>query len=122
MTPEDARALNLEIAINLKSASAETGRTFTVVGRSDSTLRDHFPVETDALSEVLGPFDASFLIPYFEAGGRYTVGDIHYVAEGDTLVPASMTPFARDAIFGYSSANMRDYVEEKSRGRHRRRH
>ena len=57
------------------------------------------------------------LIPYFEAGGRYTVDDVHYVAEGDALTPASETPFARDASFGYRSSNLRRWVEEKSKGR-----
>ncbi|MHC1765119.1 MAG: four-carbon acid sugar kinase family protein [Verrucomicrobiia bacterium] len=90
---------------------------FTLVSRSDSTLRGHYQLETDALAEELGPFAATILIPYFEAGGRYTMGDVHYVAEGDVLVPAAETPFARDAAFGYRSSNLRDYVEEKTTGR-----
>jgi uncharacterized protein YgbK (DUF1537 family) len=57
------------------------------------------------------------LIPYFEAGGRYTINDVHYVAEGDRLVPAAETPFARDAAFGYRSSNLQDYIEEKTAGR-----
>jgi uncharacterized protein YgbK (DUF1537 family) len=77
-------------------------------------LRGHYPLETDVLAEELGPFAATILIPYFEAGGRYTVGDVHYVAEGDALVPAAETPFARDAAFGYRSSNLRDYIEEKT--------
>jgi uncharacterized protein YgbK (DUF1537 family) len=117
MAPNSARELNLEIARNLHEAANITGRTFAIISRSDSTLRGHFPVETDALNEILGPFDSTFLIPYFEAGGRYTVDDIHYVADGDTLVPVASTAFARDAVFGYRSSNMRDYVEEKSAGR-----
>jgi uncharacterized protein YgbK (DUF1537 family) len=68
------------------------------------------------LAEELGPFDATILIPYFEAGGRYTLGDVHYVAEGEVLVPAAETPFARDAAFGYRSSNLREYVEEKTAG------
>jgi uncharacterized protein YgbK (DUF1537 family) len=42
---------------------------------------------------------------------------VYYVAEGGTLVPAADTPFARNATFGYTSSNLRDYVVEKSRGR-----
>ncbi len=49
-------------------------------------------------------------------GGRYTINDVHYVAEGDKLVPAANTPFARDATFGYKSSNLRDCVVEKSKG------
>jgi uncharacterized protein YgbK (DUF1537 family) len=110
---ETARAMNLQIAQHLRLASD----SFTVVSRSDSTLRGHFPIETDALTGVLGPFDATLLIPYFEAGGRFTLGDVHYVAEGDSLVPAAETAFARDATFGYRHSNLREWVEEKTGGR-----
>jgi uncharacterized protein YgbK (DUF1537 family) len=109
----EAYALNLEIARNLKTAAAEAGAEFSIVSRSDSTLRGHFPGETLALTEALGDFDAVIVLPYFEAGGRYTIDDIHYVAEGDTLVPAAETPFARDAAFGYRSSNLREWVAEK---------
>jgi uncharacterized protein YgbK (DUF1537 family) len=117
LTAGAARALNLELARNLCQASVATGRAFTLVSRSDSTLRGHFPVETDALAEICGPFDATIIAPYFEAGGRYTVGDIHYVAEGDVLLPAAETPFARDAAFGYRKSNLREWVAEKTSGR-----
>ena len=113
----DSRTLHLELAANLRSASVATGRAFVVASRSDSTLRGHFPLETDTLASVLGPYDATFLSPYFEAGGRYTLADIHYVAEGDTLVPAAATPFARDAAFGYRSSHLPAWVEEKTAGR-----
>jgi uncharacterized protein YgbK (DUF1537 family) len=92
-------------------------RAFTLVSRSDSTLRGHYPVETDVLAEELGPFDATILIPYFEAGGRCTVADVHYVAEGDALIPAAETQFARDAVFGYRQSNLRAWVEEKTSAR-----
>ncbi|NJM37113.1 MAG: hypothetical protein HC845_04140 [Akkermansiaceae bacterium] len=112
---EEAKALNQEIAANLCFAAGE--RSFTVVSRSDSTLRGHFPLETDVLTEELGPFDGTLIIPYFEAGGRYTIGDVHYVAEGDRLTPASETPFAKDAVFGYENSNLCQWVEEKTQGR-----
>ncbi len=115
LAPDAAAALNREIARNLKAA-AGAGK-FTVVSRSDSTLRGHFPIETEVLAEELGPFDATILIPYFEAGGRYTINDVHYVAVGDKLVPAAETPFAKDAAFGYRSSNLRKWVEEKTGGR-----
>jgi uncharacterized protein YgbK (DUF1537 family) len=115
LSPAAAVALNQELARNLIAAAGR--RKFTVISRSDSTLRGHFPVETDALDEVLGPFDATILVPYFEAGKRYTIDDVHYVAEGDALIPVAETPFARDASFGYSSSNLREWVQEKTAGR-----
>jgi uncharacterized protein YgbK (DUF1537 family) len=119
LTAPASRALHLELASNLRAASSATGRAIVVASRSDSTLRGHYPLETDTLAEILGPFDATILTPYFEAGGRYTLGDTHYVAEGDRLVPAAATPFARDAAFGYRSSHLPSYVEEKTAGRTR---
>lgn len=118
MSPAEASALNAEIGRNLARASKETGRRFVVASRSDSTLRGHFPEEVEALERALGqPFDAWLLIPFFQEGGRYTLDDVHYVAEGDRLVPAAETEFARDVAFGYRASNLRDWVEEKSKGR-----
>ena len=42
---------------------------------------------------------------------------MHYVAEGDQLVPAAETPFARDAVFGYQNSHLPSWVEEKTKGR-----
>ena len=84
--------------------------------RGDSTLRGHFPAEPEAVEEVLGEADVWVLCPFFLQGGRYTIGDVHYVAEGEMLVPVGETPFARDATFGYRSSDLRDWVVEKSKG------
>jgi uncharacterized protein YgbK (DUF1537 family) len=110
-------ALMGEIGAALRDASAATGTGITVVSRSDSTLRGHFPVETDALARELGPFTATVIMPYFEEGGRYTLESRHYVAEGEALVPAAETPFARDASFGYRYSDLPAWVEEKTGGR-----
>ena len=113
-----AAELNRRIATSLIEASRAAGRGFVVVSRSDSTLRGHFPAETDALAEALGGgFDACLLAPFFEAGGRLTIGDVHYVAEGDRLTPAADTAFAADPVFGYRSSNLREWVAEKTAGR-----
>lgn len=114
--PQQARELITEICGNLHTASKETGTSFEVVLRSDSTLRGHFPLEAEAAEHVLGAADAWILCPFFLQGGRYTINDIHYVQEGDHLVPAAQTPFAKDATFGYKSSNLRDYVVEKTKG------
>jgi uncharacterized protein YgbK (DUF1537 family) len=114
LTPAAAEALAAEVGRNLGAAARKAGREVAVVSRSDSTLRGHFPGEVRALGEALGGgFDAWLLIPAFFAGGRYTIGDVHYVAEGDALVPAGQTPFARDQAFGYAASNLREWVMEK---------
>ncbi|EGY21349.1 uncharacterized protein VDAG_02873 [Verticillium dahliae VdLs.17] len=114
--PAPARALLVEICTNLQAASSATGLPFEVVLRGDSTLRGHFPLEAEAATAALGPFDAWLLCPFFLQGGRYTLDNVHYVAEGARLVPAAQTPFAADATFGYASSDLRDYVAEKTAG------
>ncbi len=120
MTERDAVSLNRAIAANLRAASARIGRPFTVISRSDSTLRGHFPAETDAL---IGPDDTPpqiVLTPFFAEGKRITVGDVHWVHDGETAVPVGETEFARDATFGFAASNLRDWVVEKSGGRWQR--
>lgn len=113
----DAAALNLEIVSNLVAASRATGVSFAIASRSDSTLRGHFPAETDAIAAALGGVDGILLCPAFFEGGRVTIDDVHYLRDGDRLVPVNETEFARDATFGYRHANLRAWVEEKTGGR-----
>lgn len=118
LSEHDAKAVNLEIGQNLKIAAQNVGVDFFVLSRSDSTLRGHYPAEIDALCRGVDfQPDAIVMVPYFEAGGRYTIGDTHYVHMGEDLVPASLTEFAKDKSFPYSYAYLPKYVEEKTGGR-----
>lgn len=117
LAADDAAELNRGIARDLVLAAEETGVEFAVASRSDSTLRGHFPAETDALAAELGRIDGVVVCPAFFEGGRYTIDDVHYVRQGDRLTPAAETEFARDAAFSYRSSNLRDWVAEKSGGR-----
>ncbi|MBR3053084.1 MAG: hydroxyacid dehydrogenase, partial [Firmicutes bacterium] len=47
MSKETTIAVHKEIMKNLIEASKRTGRDFLVISRSDSTLRGHFPIETE---------------------------------------------------------------------------
>lgn len=118
---EQARAVNAEIAVNLCRVAREAAVDFDVISRSDSTLRGHYPDEMDVLEKVISEqrgirFDGHLLIPAFFEGGRFTVNDIHYVLEGEQLIPAAETEFAKDAVFGYRHSYMPDYVAEKTAG------
>jgi len=113
-----ASALGKEIGHNLRQACRETGVAVDVISRSDSTLRGHFPDEVNALKDGLGISQRPcLLVPFFLEGGRYTIDHIHYVADGDQLIPAAQTPYARDAVFGYRHSNMGRWIEEKTEGR-----
>ncbi|PON44691.1 Ketose-bisphosphate aldolase, class-II [Parasponia andersonii] len=103
LSSEKASALIKEICQNLQAAAES-------VKNADYT-------EADAASSILGEMDAWIICPFFLQGGRYTIGDIHYVADSDKLVPAGDTEFAKDASFGYKSSNLREWVEEKTGGR-----
>jgi uncharacterized protein YgbK (DUF1537 family) len=117
-SPQEAEAVTREVCQNLKQAIAQEGvEDFLVVSRSDSTLRGHYPIETDAIAEELGPFDAHFLIPAFFEGGRITRNSTHYLMVDGTPVPTHETEFAKDSVFGYSTAYLPDYVAEKTQGR-----
>jgi uncharacterized protein YgbK (DUF1537 family) len=84
-----------------------------IVSRGDSTLRGHFPLESEVIAAELGPFDAAFLAPAFLPGGRTTLGGVHYL-HGQ---PVHTTPFAADRLFGYGTSDLAAWVEEKSAGR-----
>jgi uncharacterized protein YgbK (DUF1537 family) len=113
-----ARQMNTEIGHNLSAAAAEAHREFVVISRSDSTLRGHFPGEVEALTDALAQnYDGWIINPFFLEGGRYTIDDVHYVNEGDVLVPAAQTEFASDHVFGYTKSNLRDWLAEKTKGR-----
>ncbi len=116
----DAEHRNREVARAAFQAAARVGVRVDFVSRSDSTLRGHFPLETDILAEeVLAAtgrsVDGIVVVPAFGEAGRITVDAVHYAgnpAEGYT--PVGATEFARDATFGYTSSNLREWVAEKT--------
>ncbi|CEP66506.1 Protein of unknown function, DUF1537 [Moorella glycerini] len=119
MPGEEAAAVNKEIGENLARASLMTGKDFIVISRSDSTLRGHYPAETEALKTALRntldyDFKCDVLIPFFEEGGRYTKDDVHWIVKQGKWVPVSETEFAKDPVFGYKSSNLREWVSEKA--------
>lgn len=122
-TAEQTREAHREMAEAIGKVSRETGKPFVLVSRSDSTLRGHYPLETETLRQVLETdfglrYDGEILCPFFLEGGRYTVGNIHYVQEGEMLIPAGETEFAKDATFGYRSSDLARWCEEKTGGRY----
>lgn len=110
-----------EIAQNIVSVSKETKKDFIVICRGDSTMRGHYPLEPETIRTTIENntskrFDGEIIYPFFKEGGRYTIDNIHYVKEGNFLVPAGMTEFAKDKTFGYQSSHLGDWCEEKSKG------
>lgn len=118
LSPESAASVTKEVCHNLKLAlKAEEINDFLIVSRSDSTLRGHYPIETDVIAAELGPFDAHFLVPAFFEGGRITRDSIHYLIIDGVPTPVHETEFARDSVFSYHHSYLPKYVEEKTQGR-----
>lgn len=122
LTLPEAQSLNKKIAANLVEAAWRARRPITVVSRSDSTLRGHYPGEVNALTEalveeILYPISGVCIIPFFPEGGRYTAQDVHWVLEEERLIPVGQTPYARDSVFGYLHSHLPSWVEEKTVGR-----
>ena len=124
MSSTEAQVLTREVCHNLKDAIDQLSSSSNIninpllVSRSDSTLRGHYPVETNVIASELGPFDAHFLVPAFFEGGppRITKDSTHYLYVSDQeLIPCHETEFAKDSVFGYSTSYLPSYVEEKTK-------
>jgi uncharacterized protein YgbK (DUF1537 family) len=115
----DAVALNERVARGLLAAGDRVGGRVRFISRSDSTLRGHVMAEVGALQAVQRSvtgrgFDGVLLAPAFLEAGRVTAGDIHWARVSGELVPVGDTEFARDATFGYSASDLRDFIVERS--------
>jgi uncharacterized protein YgbK (DUF1537 family) len=121
LNDDEARATVEEVAGRIAAVAGENGHAYSLITRSDSTMRGHYPLETDVLIELAEkegrPYSALLLAPAYIAAGRVTIGDVHYVRDGDTFLPVAQTSYARDATFHFESSDIRNYVEEKTNGR-----
>lgn len=119
LSARDTERLHFELAENLAWAAKQSQREILLVSRGDSTLRGHFPLETNTLRIALEKtdgisFDGEILCPFFPEGGRYTAEDIHYLEENGQLLPVGQSEFAKDKTFGYRSSNLAQWIEEKT--------
>ena len=120
---EETTKVHQDIAARVAKVARELGQDFMIISRGDSTLRGHYPLETQLLADGLTKnegvvIDGEIICPFFPEGGRYTMDNIHYVKEQENLVPAGMTEFAKDKTFGYKSSDLTEYVEEKTEGKY----
>ena len=112
------RDLLADVDGRLQRIAAELGTEVVVLSRCDSTLRGHYPLETDVLQAAAtrrgAPYDAVLLAPAYFDAGRVTVDDVHYARVGDSFLPVGQTDYATDDAFGYTSSSLPEWVEEKS--------
>lgn len=118
MTRDEAAAVTREAMETVLRVNRDYGCRLILVSRSDSCLRGHFPLETDIMRDCLEQHGISVVpkipfCPAFIEAGRVTIGGIHYMKDGDRLIPVSDTEFARDNVFAYHTSELRDYIVEK---------
>ncbi len=116
LLPNETEELHRTLIQNLIEASKRTSRDFLVISRGDSTLRGHYPLESEVIKDELlkggKVLCGEVLCPYLE-GIRKTEEDVHYVLQDNNWIPCSQTEFARDKTFGYLHGNLSEYICEK---------
>lgn len=125
LSEEETKKIHRDIGKRIENISKELGIQYILISRGDSTLRGHYPLETNTLKEAVievggDDFDGEIILPFFPEGGRYTIGNIHYVNENEVLVPVGETEFSKDSTFSFHSSDLRAFVEEKSRGAYKK--
>lgn len=120
-TAEETEKAHKEIASIIRETADKHNKEFIIISRGDSTLRGHYPLETEVLKNTVEAqsdvsFDGEVIMPFFQEGGRFTIDNVHYVQDEDDLIPAGETEFAKDRTFGYSSSHLGEWAQEKSMG------
>lgn len=121
MSEEETVRVHRELGRRIVAASQLSGKDYLLLSRSDSTLRGHFPLETATLRRTIENcsskrFGGEIVMPFFKEGGRFTLGNIHYVQEGERLIPAARTEFAADKSFGFRHSDLCAWCQEKTGG------
>ncbi|WP_299036765.1 four-carbon acid sugar kinase family protein [uncultured Pseudokineococcus sp.] len=121
LDPASTAERTREVVRTALAAAGSRGERVTFLSRSDSTLRGHFPLETDVIAEELEAAgharpDLVLLAPAFPDAGRVTVDGVHWTREGGRMVPVGESEFAGDATFGYRSSSLPEWVAEKTGG------
>ena len=118
MTKDDAGRVMREAMETVVRVNEDYRLKLVCVSRSDSCLRGHFPLETDVMSQVLSAHGYQLrvktpFVPAFIEAGRVTIDGVHYMKDGEQLIPVSETEFARDNVFAYHTSVLTDYIREK---------
>ena len=122
-TEAETEQAHAEIAENIVKVANKVNKDFIVISRGDSTLRGHYPLETEVLKNTVEQnsnvqYDGEVILPFFKEGGRFTIDNIHYVQYDEQLIPAGETEFAKDRTFGYKKSHLGEWVEEKTEGKY----
>lgn len=118
--PDAAAALNREIVRAVAEVARDQAIDFVIASRSDSTLRGHFPLETDIIAQELDTAGISIngviIVPAYLEPGRITINSRHWARTSEGMIPVGESEFAQDVSFGYTSSDLREWVAEKTKG------
>ncbi|MEB3371896.1 four-carbon acid sugar kinase family protein [Saccharopolyspora mangrovi] len=121
LPPYDAARVNREIAQAVHAVAGATGIDCAFASRGDSTLRGHYPLETDVLTEEVEAegmtVDGVLIVPALIEPGRVTVDSVHWMRTQEGMLEVGESEFARDRTFGYRNSDLRAWVEEKTDSR-----
>ena len=111
MTTEETEKIHHEISEAVAEAADSEHKEYVIISRGDSTLRGHYPLETEILKKDYEKYtgktvDGEILCPFFPEGGRFTINNVHYVRYGQSLISADETEFACDQTFGYKAKSL----------------
>lgn len=123
-TAQETEKVHRDIAQRVEKIAEQQDQSFIIISRGDSTLRGHYPLETEVMRETMEHkqntvIDGEIILPYFKEGGRLTVDNVHYVKSEDSLVPAGQTEFAKDRTFGFTASHLGEWIEEKTNGQYK---
>jgi uncharacterized protein YgbK (DUF1537 family) len=114
-----AIAVCREIVRRVRTLAEKHRVALCPISRSDSTLRGHYPAELGPFEELFSRHpDGQILAPAYPEAGRIVLGARHFVFDHvrERFVPVTETDFSRDPTFGFQSADLPQWVEEKSHG------
>ena len=113
MTRDEAARVVRSAMETVLEVNREFGYRLIFISRSDSCLRGHFPLETDVMEYGVKVWPKVPFCPALIEAGRVTIDGVHYMKDGERLIPVSETEFAHDNVFAYHTSVLRDYIREK---------
>ena len=116
LSAQQTTALYEQLLTNLKTVSKELERPCRIISRGDSTLRGHYPLESNLIRRSMNEPVKELLIPAFPEGNRVTYHAVQYLLDEGKWIPCAQSDYAADKTFGYHSSDLRLWVEEKTAG------
>lgn len=120
----EKKTLNVHKDIMNRILDVNEEQKFLIYSRGDSTLRGHYPLETEILKEIFEKrtskkIDGEIICPFFLEGKRVTIDGVHYIVEKERTIPVAETEFSKDKSFSYVNSDLAKWCEEKSSKKYR---